>query len=296
MFKEIIVGVGPAEGSFDAIALAKDLAAPRASFTLAEVIGGAAPGANGALSGGGRAAEAHARLATYRSRAQLSKARLRVCSAAPVGAGLHALAAAFRADLIVVGACERSELTRLVFGSDALGTLHRAPCAVAIAARGYGLGGGLKRIGVALGAPAVIAPAIGAARAIATHHGAAVEAMAVVSGEDLRALRPVPRDWPYATERLLDGWSERLRRWELDGTAVLGRPRDELLELADRVDLLLVGAPRAGQTGHAVRAVHGSLIDHLARQASCSLLMLSPRPVDESPLSGLPHDTYANTG
>jgi hypothetical protein len=49
-----------------------------------------------------------------------------------------------------VGSCHRSAIGRVVSGDDANSTLHHAPCAIAIAPRGYDRAGGtMDTIGVA---------------------------------------------------------------------------------------------------------------------------------------------------
>src|SRR5205823_3843807 len=60
--------------------------------------------------------------------------------------GLHQLARERRADLLVVGSCSRGKLGRLLFGNDTISALKGAPCAVAIAPRGYA--SSTRRLGV----------------------------------------------------------------------------------------------------------------------------------------------------
>ena len=51
--------------------------------------------------------------------------------------GLHALADETEADLVVIGSTRHSKLHQILAGDVGLGLLHGAPCAVAIAPRGY---------------------------------------------------------------------------------------------------------------------------------------------------------------
>jgi nucleotide-binding universal stress UspA family protein len=55
----------------------------------------------------------------------------------PPARGLHDLARELAADLIVVGCSRRALLGRVLLGDDARAWLDGAPCAVAIAPRGY---------------------------------------------------------------------------------------------------------------------------------------------------------------
>ena len=88
----------------------------------------------------------------------------RLVECASAARGLHDLAEAEGADLIVLGSCHRGPVGRVLMGSVAERLLQGAPCAVAVAPRGYSAPGpeGLRRIGVAFDAlPAPPAPGCG---------------------------------------------------------------------------------------------------------------------------------------
>ena len=138
MFTSVLIGVDGRQGGRDAIALARQLAAPAATLTLGHVC---APilgrGAVEALPG--QRAEARKLLARERGRAAVD-ARLAVRDPFPVGPGLHDLAERQEADLLVVGSTRHALVGRVLFGDDCRAALNGAPCAIAIAPRGYALG------------------------------------------------------------------------------------------------------------------------------------------------------------
>ena len=65
------------------------------------------------------------------------QARIVCVGGVPPARGLHDLARERAADLIVVGCSRRALLGRILLGDDARASLDGAPCAVAIAPRGY---------------------------------------------------------------------------------------------------------------------------------------------------------------
>jgi nucleotide-binding universal stress UspA family protein len=77
-----------------------------------------------------------------------TRARSRAVPAASAPRALTELAEAEHADLVVVGSSHRGALGRVVPGTTAERLLHGAPCAVAVAPRGY-RGGDVRHLGVA---------------------------------------------------------------------------------------------------------------------------------------------------
>jgi nucleotide-binding universal stress UspA family protein len=138
MFKNVLVGVDGHLGGRDALALAKQLVAVDGQLTLAHVYPGdprlrreptldyqqmeqerALKLLIGARDEGGVGAE------------------LRYEEASSPARGLHRLAEAMDADLLVVGVSRHGPLGRLLLGDDACGALNGAPSAVAMAPAGY---------------------------------------------------------------------------------------------------------------------------------------------------------------
>jgi nucleotide-binding universal stress UspA family protein len=136
MFDNILIGVDGRGGGRDAIALARRLAAPCATFTLAHVDTGPI------FRWGHRVGEERgfdrsaSMLAAERKRAGITAAIVCV-EGGPPARGLHDLARERGADLIVVGSSRHGLLGRILLGDDARESLAGAPCAVAIAPHGY---------------------------------------------------------------------------------------------------------------------------------------------------------------
>ena len=275
MFDSVLIGVDGRRGGRDAIALAKRLAAPNASFTLAHV------DARGPVSwwshhvGEERVFDrSAAMLAAERDRAGIRAAIVCVADAAP-GRALHDLAEQRAADLIVIGSSRRAPRGRVMLGDDAVASLHGAPCAIAIAPGGSAdRAARLVEIGVACDGSPEGELALATARELASRTGASIRALWMVSPRDVGEEEPIPADRPLAALRLVGARSDRLA--ELDGIAgeaVYGARSRELSLFSSRVDLLIVGA---GAHGSLRRTARGSVLRHLGRCSTCPLLVVAP--------------------
>ena len=137
MFDNIVIGVDGRRGGRDAITLAKRLAAPDASLTLAHVA------ARGPVSwwrhhiAEERVFDREASMLDAERQGAAIQAGIVCVGGAPPPRGLHALARERAADLIVVGCSKRALLGRVLLGDDARASLDGVPCPVAIAPRGY---------------------------------------------------------------------------------------------------------------------------------------------------------------
>lgn len=271
MFTNVLIGVDGRQGGRDAIALATQLAAPDAMLTLghvcAPILG---PGAVAALPW--QRAEAHKLLERERKLASVD-AQLAVRDPFPVGPGLHELAARQQADLLVVGSTRHALLGRVLMGDDCRSALDGAPCAIAIAPRGYALAPHrLDRMGVGYDASPQSEHALSAARELADRDGGAIRVLWVVSLQDVREDKPIPADWPSAIDDLIDRHAERLAGMhDVHGVVRYGGPREELAEFAKDLDLLIVGSRGYGPIG---RLVHGSVSRYLVGHATCPLLVI----------------------
>lgn len=164
MYSKVIVGSDPRSGGADALALAAQLAAPAATILIARVFN---PDLDLTVPDAPPIADA-------RTGARPVRAEL-VPGTTPAH-GLHQLARASGADLVVVGSSTRGRWARLILGDDVRQILRNAPCAVAVAPQQYAQrGGDLKQVGVGWNGDAGPDAALRAARDIAAAHDAYVE-------------------------------------------------------------------------------------------------------------------------
>ena len=179
----------------------------------------------------------------------------------------------YHADLLVVGSCRHALLGRALVGDDTRAALNGAPCAVAVAPRGYAeTSDGFRTIGVGYDGSPEARAALDAARALAGRAGAEVKAVWVVSLEDVRHDCPMPAYWQQATDSLIVHRRLELDRLVgVDGDATYGGSREELSRLSHRVDLLIIGSRSYGPMH---RVFHGTTSTYLARHVACPLLQL----------------------
>jgi len=202
---------------------------------------------------------------------------------------LHEEATRLGASLVVVGSTARGRLGRLAPGTTAERLMHGAPCPVAIAPAGLAADWAPRRVGagfidlddgrVALRAAGAIADAAGGTLAART----AVEPLAWMRTS---VIDPYTRPGELepskaAAQRALDRALATLPSGaHPTGEAVEGRPVDALVELSEKVDLLLCGSRGYGP----VRSVLlGGVTHALIRRAHCPVLVV-PRGV-ERPLA-----------
>lgn len=275
MFDKVLVGIDGRAGGKDAIALAQRLAAPGAQVIFANVYGPpTAAGRAGALAVN-LELEAAERLLTNEVRQASRLVETAVIYESSVGRGLHQLAERRNADLLAVGSCHRGVLGRVLLGDDTNRTLNGAPCAVAIAPRGYVIDERrLRRIGVGYDKSPESRSALKVARVLGLQHGATVEALGVVTPDSiLRGEASFPR-WPKVAGELVET-AHRLDVPEgVEGSATHGDPAKELVEFSAELDLLIVGSRGDGQFG---RLLNGSTSNYLARRAHCPLLVIPRR-------------------
>jgi nucleotide-binding universal stress UspA family protein len=203
---------------------------------------------------------------------------------------VHDCAESEGADLIVVGSTHRGRLGRAVAGSTASQIVGHAPCAVAVAPRGF-TGERLERIGVGFDGRPESEEALRVAAALAGEHGATLHLRGVV-------VAPMPvygnswGDFAYADVATWDEFSRlergRLKDAErdalerLDVTAwsdvVDGDPVSQLTRLSAHVDALVLGSRGWGPLS---RLIVGSVAEAVLREASCPVIVV-PRTGRES--------------
>ncbi len=278
MFGNVLIGVDGREGGWDALALARRLAAPEATFILGHVYGPPV-GAVTADAGRGRQAHAEELLEHERELGDIDAALI----AHPghrVGDGLHRMVEECHADLLVVGSTRHALLGHVLVGDDCRAALQGATCAVAVAPHGYHQASREpRRLGVGYDGSAEGDRALLTAQELAGRYGGAVTAVWTVTFEDVRRQDPVPVGWPTATQTLIDQRSRRLAELQ-DGTAVVayGGPREDLVKVSRELDLLIVGSRGYGPVG---RITHGSVSRYLLGHVGCPLVVIPHRGVEQ---------------
>jgi len=275
MFENVLVGVDGRPGGRDAIALARHLGDPSARLTLLFV----------RSSDTAEDLEDSEELLERESNAaDLDAELLSVVSLSP-GRGLHEQAERHGADLLVVGSCSHGTFGRAMLGDDTRAALNGAPCAVAVASRGYAEHPtAIANLGVAYNQSPESTTALAVARELAAHTNAKVHALEVVSLPPLAyGGLMVPPIGEFINEMVKEA-CDRVKELDgVDGHAVYGLAGEELARFGDELDLLVVGSRGYGP---ARRLVSGSTSNYLERHARCSLLIL-PR-TDTAPVSDPP--------
>jgi nucleotide-binding universal stress UspA family protein len=178
------------------------------------------------------------------------------------GMALHGIAARHDALLIVVGASHRAGSERLIAGDNAIGTLHGARCAVAIAPRGFASAAdGLHEIGVGFDCSHEARAALELARVIAHRVGARVQATMVATAAENAA----------AARSMADGLLHDREDGEVALNVAVGTPWKVLAARSANLDLLVIGSRAHGPVQ---RLLLGSTSTRLAREATCPLLVL----------------------
>ncbi len=281
MFKNVLVGVDGSANARDAIALASRLTDPDGKLTLAHVRPGELHPIHAVTPG--LLAEEHEAstklLEDERAAADLSAELLSVVAAAP-GAGLHRQAEEQQADLLVVGSCSRGAFGRAMIGDDTRAALNGAPCAVAIASRGYAARAGdpIAKIGVAYNGSPESEAALAKARELAAPTRASIDVLEVVSIPTYAFTGLIPPTIGEGIDLMLTEANDRVRQLpDVGGRAVYGLAGEELAAFGEEVDILVVGSRSYGPWR---RLVLGSTSDYLERHARCSLLVLPRAAAD----------------
>lgn len=290
-FTKVIVGDDGESGGADAIALARALA-PDAELILAAAYPWELVSAR--LQQGGYAAllrdDTEAALARRRDEIGLTGARVVAIADSSAARGLHRLAEAEHADLVVIGSARHGAIGRQLLGSVGRAVLHGAPCPVAVAPRGYANGGGRPTtpatIGLAFDHSAEAKHALDLALELARDLGAALAIREVVAADLLPAVAGYPMvNVEQISGELRDDAQKRLgdlvAGLDVDGVpvtaqAVLGTTAERLEELSQQVDLVITGSRGYGTLR---RVILGSTSDRLIHRATCPVLVV-PRPAE----------------
>lgn len=268
MFTRIVVGVDCREGGRDALALATLLQSAGGGELVAVYACAPAPLLH---------EDALARVEGELARTGAAGRALAVSERSPSHA-LRTIAERDGAEVIVIGSSRVAGAERVLAGDDASATLHCAPCAVAVAPRGYARAPArLRRIGVGFDGSSASRAALALACRLAHQTGARVSAITV---------SPVPiPPWPTlawdlawaesngsalpSQDRRLAGLAAELDP-DITPEVVAGTAWKELTARSADLDLLVVGTRAHGPIR---RVLLGSTSAKLARHAACPLLV-----------------------
>lgn len=235
------------------------------------------------------------------------EARGRVETDLSVVRGLERVVRREHRDLLVVGSSRHAAEGRVLIGKRTRQLLDHGVCAVAVAPRGFHQArrGPLAEIGVGYDGGPESRAALNLAASLATASGAKLNVWSVID-DRIRSLgwsrigtgaaimpglgwEPTGSSGATAEwEKILEA-SVDVMRTDLEGIARdigaattsqvrLGRPATALLELAEKVDLLVIGSRRWGALA---RVILGSTGEALLHDAPCGVLVV-PRPRDSS--------------
>lgn len=279
MYSKIIAGYDGRPSSEDALALAKTLARlTGAQLTAAAVFlddpfwGGPDP----------RFQELDAEL-----REQI-EAAAKAAGAEPVtrpstsaARGLLKLAEESGADLIVVGSASAGKLGRVLAGNVALGLLHGAPCAVAVAPRGYAeeASHAVKQVSVGYDGAAESRAAVDDALEFARSAGAALRVVAVVEPPPVSYGKGANQGRPELAREIEKIMRSRLDELlaelpddvQIDGVLATGHPAKALSEVAGEGDGVLFAGSRS--YGPLRRVLLGSVSRELVSSAPCPVIV-----------------------
>ena len=274
MFKNVLVGVDGSPNGRDAIALASRLIAENGKLTLAHVHTGTLHPLHAIEPGVVDEEKAASRkiLEQEREAAEVQAELVSIVAFSP-GAGLHSQAEEQSADLIVVGSCSRGALGRVMLGDDTRAALNGAPCAVAIAERGYSEHPTpIAKVGVAYNGSPESKLALERARDLAAATRAEIVALEVVAIPTYAYTGLMVPTAGGGLDEILADANKRMEDIDgVSGRAVYGLSGEELAAFGDEVDLLVVGSRSYGPVR---RLVIGSTSDYLERHARCALLVL----------------------
>lgn len=274
MFHKIVVGCDGSPQSLDAVALGADLAEPIGAQLLLAHVYEQQPMWYGAQRSVARARRD--KILSIFDEAQealpdsVSAETLAVGSDTPAR-GLHDLAVTEKADLLMLGSTHRGPAGRVLPGSVGEVVMTGAPCAVAIAPRGYRERerGPIRSIGAGFDGSPEAELMLGGADRLARALGASLRTIAVAEARHLPHSHR-QRGHPLR-ERLAEALEGLGRSADEDGIVLEGDPVDALAEAADEVDVLLTGSRGYGPLRH---VLPGSVSAPLMRRCPCPLIVL----------------------
>ena len=287
MYRKIIVGHDLHSGGADALALGRQLA--KASDAQL-VVAGIFP--IGALPAGFESSwidEQEKVAKEIQSIADEAGAEAEAFPSRSPGLGLHALAEEIDADLVVVGSSRHSTAGQILAGNVGLGLLHGAPCAVAIAPRGYADNPtGISTIVAGVDGGQDSRVALEAATDLADVSGATLKLVAVAQdppivygkgGGGMGGINELKEAIEEQARKDLDEASESTGDVPSEATVLSGDPAEKLAEAASPGSIVVVGSRGYGPVR---RVLLGSVSTELMRSAPCPVLV-HPRGAENAP-------------
>lgn len=273
----LLVGYDGSDGGHDALELARVLgSAEEASALVVAVMPYGPLPVDFAELEDDSAAAAEPLLAEARRQLEGLEVETRAFGGGSAAEVMTDLAEREQVDAIVVGSPHRGTIGRTLIGSVAEGVLHGAPCAVAVAPRGYaGAGHGpFALIGVAYDGTPEAKAALLRARDLAKATGAAVRVLTVVAPPvalpGVVGYAPVEPPQPDAV--LAEGVRTLSGEVTTEGRKLSGQPAPTLASACeDGVDLLLVGSRGYGPM---FRTLLGSVSTRLIAEAPCPVMVV----------------------
>lgn len=268
MFSNVVVGVKEPETGRDALCLARALTSAKGNLTLAhvQVVAPKPAPDSGAAGAAARRQDALDRLTALPEESRLD-AEVVYSDSRDVREGLHAIARARDADLLVISASREDEIHRDLVGDDARDLLDNPPCAVAVAPVGYSAcPASLQTIGVAYRRSPGSDRLLAVARTLAADRHATLSAFHALSGLHVRD--------PWHFEDSIDDEAtqarDRMGELGVEAHAEYGDPVQQLGRFGRSVDLLVLGSHRHGPTG----LLGTGIAQRLADAPPCPLLVV----------------------
>ena len=275
----MIVGLDGREHDADAIALGRSIqAALGGTICLAHVIAPGPPG-QGRMALEALEREDGSRLLVESAEALDGRIETELIDPVPAAEGLAWLAARRPESMLVVGSSHRGPVGRIVPGGVASRLLARAPCAIAVAPRGYAgfPRASVVRVGAAYSGTPESDVALAAAAAAATRLGVPLRLYHAIdqvsknaAWEEFRT-----RTQDVATNIVAAALKKLPPELDATGSVLTGNAAAVIAEAADDDDvaLLYVGSRGYGPLREAVfHGVAGSLL----RAARCPLVIVPP--------------------
>jgi nucleotide-binding universal stress UspA family protein len=276
MERRILIGYDGSEGSRDALALARSLAAAEgAKLTLLACL------ADDAADPSAAAEAEKSLIASARPLLGSATFSLRTVSGLSAPRALSEAAAAEAAEIIVIGSTHRGKLGRVLPGSVGERLLDGAPCSLVIAPRDFARREhfGLGEIGVGFDGGAEAQQALRAAASLARDLDARLRLIAVdrpIAPHDLipGELPPTHEDLERALERALAELGGGIdARTEIAS----GAPAAVLAERGVELDLLVIGSRGYGPLR---QTLLGGVSAEVIRTAPCPVMVV-PRSATE---------------